>query len=171
MDKGQAFISDFAVSVAVFSAIVTAFFIPWNSIIEADNRFSVEKDMRTEAERTAAFLVTTEGYPSDWEREGVNVTIPGFAQAENILSAEKIEEFTNISYQNQRSILRTQQFFIEITRNGETLTINGEQAEYGKNPQNSSYTPETSIVVTRQVIIDQTESPKPAEFKYVSWRD
>lgn len=171
MGKGQAFISDFAVSVAVFSAIVTAFFIPWNSIIEADNRFSEEKDMRVDAERTTAFLVTTRGYPGNWEQEGVNVTIPGFAKQDNVLSTEKIGEFSNISYQDQRSILRTQQFYIEITEDGETLTINGAPAEYGRNPGNGSYTPETSIVVNRQVIIDQASNPKPAEFRYISWRD
>ncbi len=168
--KGQAFLSDFSVSIAVFGVIVAAFFVPWNSIVQADNRFAVSEEMKTEAERTAAFLVTTDGYPKDWEEPGINATIAGFATQDNLLSMKKIEEFRNMTYEEQRSLIGSQEFYMVFTRDGSTVQYGGEGLDFGKDPLNDSYSPGTTVVVNRNVVLDLPTGVKSAKMKLVSWR-
>ncbi|MFB6180250.1 MAG: hypothetical protein ABEJ93_00070 [Candidatus Nanohalobium sp.] len=169
MGKGQTFLSDFTVSMAVFSVIVVAFFIPWNTVIEANSRFDQAEDMKTQVRRTSVFLTTTPGYPSDWEKDTVNATIPGFATGENILSRKKIAEFANMSYDNQTELLQAQHYYLTII-NEKPVKINGRNATYGKNPANTSYNPDTVVTVTRDIAVNGTEV-KPAKLKYSIWRE
>ncbi|MFB6192950.1 MAG: hypothetical protein ABEK00_01760 [Candidatus Nanohaloarchaea archaeon] len=134
MAKGQAFLSDFSVSIAVFGIIVVAFFIPWNSVVQAETRFSAAEEMKTQARRTASFLVSTEGYPNNWEENDVKVVIPGFANQDNVLSIRKLREFAKIEYKNQRSLLKNQGFSLEFydTSTGELLEYNSSEYEQSK---------------------------------------
>lgn len=172
MRKGQAFLSDFTVSMAVFGILVAAFFIPWNTIIQSEQRFSTSEQMKTQAQRTAAFLVTTQGYPEDWENSSVNVTVPGFAkESDNLLSPEKIQEFGNMSYDRQRTLLKAQDFYLRIFNQSGPVELRGEPVAYGENPENSSNNPGTVVVVERDVIIETGGTVKSGRLQYLMWRD
>ncbi|MFB6175502.1 MAG: hypothetical protein ABEJ87_06060 [Candidatus Nanohalobium sp.] len=169
--KAQAFISDFTVSIAVFSIIVAAFFVPWNTIVQSDQRFSTSEKMKTQAQRTAAFLVTTEGYPRGWENESVNVSIPGFSQrSDNLLSPEKIQEFGNMSYDRQRSLLKAQNFYLAIVNRSGTVKVDGRPLSFGKDPRAPGNDPETVVVVERDVIVGE-QNINSGKLQYMMWRN
>ncbi len=133
--KAQAFMTDFMASVAIFGAILTLFMTMWSLGVDSQTSFDREDMLRKQAERTADFMVTTEGYPSNWEEPGVEARIPGFAENDNVLSAEKIKAFGNMSYERRKTLTKTQNFTLEFrdSRTGEILneTINGEDGGDG----------------------------------------
>ncbi len=120
--------SDFAVSMALFGVLLAAFFIPWNTMVESDQRFSESEMMKTQAERTAALMITTPGYPSDWQENDSVPDIPGFSEAQdNVISSEKLEAFNSIDYEEKRSLLSVQDFSLEFVDSdtGEVLKYDG----------------------------------------------
>lgn len=131
--KAQAFMTDFMASVAIFGAILTLFMTMWSLGVDSQTSFDREDMLRKQAERTADFMVTTEGYPSNWEEPGVEARIPGFAENDNVLSAEKIKAFGNMSYERRKTLTKTQNFTLEFrdSRTGEILneTMDGEEGE------------------------------------------
>lgn len=133
--KAQAFMTDFMASVAIFGAILTLFMTMWSLGVESQTSFDREDMLRKQAERTADFMVTTEGYPSNWEQSAVEARIPGFAENDNILSAEKIKAFGNLSYERRKTLTKTQNFTLEFrdSRTGKILneTIDGEDGGDG----------------------------------------
>lgn len=131
--------SDFAVSMALFGVILAAFFVPWNTMIESDQRFSEEQFLKTEAERTASLLISTPGYPANWEEEDVEVSIPGFsATQDNVISMNKLEAFARMRNTSQRSVLGTQGFSIEF-RDSETGKILNYSSSEDEEDEISSY--------------------------------
>lgn len=165
--------SDFAVSIALFGVLLAAFFIPWNTMIESDQRFSESDRMKTDAERTAALMITTPGYPSDWEKDGSLPDIPGFSQQEdNVISVEKLEAFENISYEEKRSTLNVQDFSLKFRdSNSEVLEYEREASEniYDQG-ENISEDAETVVTVDRKVIVNKSTGFENAEMNYVVWR-
>lgn len=174
--KGQAFVSDFTVSIAVFGFIVAAFFIPWNTMIESDTRFSEADEMETQARRTAALLVTTPGYPPDWQENVSEVRILGFArEQDNVISVEKLEAFNQLNYSEKRSLLRAQNFHLRFVVPDGSELLEDEDAE---NASESVYSQgrsvpsdaETAVKVDRQVVVNKSGGFENAEMSYVIWR-
>ena len=114
-DKGQAFLTDFALSMAIFGIIISAFFVPWNMMIETENRFSHSDDMKAKAERTVSIMVTSPGYPEDWEQNLSEPAILGLStQKENVISMEKLEAFSNLSNAQKTSVLDSRGFSLNF---------------------------------------------------------
>lgn len=130
--SGQAFLPDFLASVAIFGAITAVFLFSWNSVIANQGQLSDSQNMRTEARYTTTFLVSTSGYPEDWNSS--NVEIPGFASEDNFLQHERIEEFSKLSYEEQKRLFTVENFLLEFRDDGMVLgsnsSIGGEPAAY-----------------------------------------
>lgn len=174
--KGQAFVSDFTVSIAVFGFIVAAFFIPWNTMIESDTRFSQAEKMQTQAQRTAALMVTTPGYPPDWQSNVSEVRIIGFSQEQdNVISVERLEAFNQLDYSEKRSLLEAQNFHLRFVVPEGSNLLEDEDAE---NASESVYRQgrevpsdaETAVKVDRQVVVNKSGGFENAEMSYVMWR-
>ncbi len=133
--KAQAFMTDFMASVAIFGIIIMLFMTMWSLGVDSQTSFDQEDMLRKQAERTADFMATTEGYPSNWEEPGVEPRIPGFAESDNILSAEKIKAFGNLSYEERKTLTKTQNFTLEFrnSNTGQILneTLDGDAEEDG----------------------------------------
>lgn len=181
MAKGQAFLSDFSISMAVFGIILVAFFIPWNSVIESDTRFSESEEMKTQAKRTASFLVTTRGYPNDWEKDGKEVVVPGFVNEDNVISMEKLIEFGSIGFEEQRSLLKNQGFSLEFYDTDTDKIVDYNESKYPddggleyENPFNVGKdipdSAETVVVVDRQVVINKSDRYQKAEMRLKTWK-
>jgi len=172
-DKGQAFMSDFAVSMALFGVILAAFFVPWNTMIESEQRFSVSDTMRTQAERTAAIMITSPGYPQNWGENTSELVIPGFSeQQDNLVSQRKLEAFQNMSYEEKRSVLNVQDFSLAFTdSDSEVLEYAGEASD-NVFDQGKDISPgaETVVSVDRRVIVNKSGGFENAEMNYVVWR-
>ncbi|PSH02067.1 MAG: hypothetical protein BRC26_02440, partial [Nanohaloarchaea archaeon QH_8_44_6] len=115
---------------AVFGVILVAFFIPWNSVLEADNRFSQSEELKTQAQRTASFLVSTQGYPNNWEKSNVEVVLPGFADEDNVISMSKLRKFASMEFENQRSLLKDQGFSMEYYDTETDKILEYNESEY-----------------------------------------
>jgi len=163
--------SDFAVSMALFGIIVAAFFVPWNTMIESDNRFSEADRMQTQAERTAAIMITSPGYPEDWEENSSDAVIPGFSQdRDNVVSREKLEALGNMSYEDQRSLLNVQGFKLEFTSSDSVLSYEGSGDNIYSQGMSVPSSAETVVSVDRQVIVNKSDGFENAEMNYVMWR-
>lgn len=165
--------SDFAVSMALFGVILAAFFVPWNTMIESDQRFSVSDTMKTQAERTAAIMITSPGYPQNWEDNTSELIIPGFSeQQDNLVSERKLEAFQNMSYEEKRSALNVQDFSLVFTGSDSEILEYGGEASDNVYDQgiNVSSDAETVVSVDRQVIVNKSGGFENAEMKYVVWR-
>ncbi|MFB6292127.1 MAG: hypothetical protein ABEI58_01900, partial [Candidatus Nanohaloarchaea archaeon] len=110
--KGQTFMPDYMGSLLVFGIILTIFLSSWNSVLNDQTEFKQEEDMRFQGTYTTTFLVSTPGYPNDWNSS--NVMIPGFARPDHVLQEEKLEEFHDISYEKQARLLKAENFYLEI---------------------------------------------------------
>lgn len=171
--KAQAFMTDFMASIAIFGAILTLFITMWSLGVDSQQSFDREDLLREQAERTADFLVTTEGYPNNWEENGVEVRIPGFATSDNILSTEKIKAFNNLSYERQKQLTKTQNFTLKFrdSESGEILQPEDEDENnpfrIGIDPLNSA---DTVIAVDRQVAVNRSGELQKAELNYIVWR-
>lgn len=163
--RGQIFEPDFMASLVIFGLVIGFFLTPWNTIMSSQTRFAAENDMRQQAERTAAFMVATPGYPEDWESS--NATIVGFAEQENLLDAEKLDAFNNMSYARQKDLLRARDFYLEIANETGPLTVYGNDTVYGKSYENAS----TVIPVKRDVLVNVSGKIRSAKFTYVVWDD
>lgn len=164
--------TDFMASVAIFGAILTLFMTMWGLGIDSQDSFDREDLLQDQAERTVDFMVTTQGYPENWEQPSVEPRIPGFATSDNVLSMEKLEAFSNISYEEQKRLTKTQNFTLTFsdTETGETLEHEGD----GENPFDIggelTSSANTVITIDRQVAVNQSGELQKAELKYVVWR-
>jgi len=166
--KGQTFMPDYLASLLVFAAVVAIFLSSWNAMIENQTIFSEEEEMRTQAERTSMFLISTPGHPENWEDNPNSIEVPGFASPDHVLQYEKLDAFNDsLDYDQQRSLLQAQNFYMEVRNDSGPLTEGGEKLIYGKN-----YTNATTIVpVTRNVQVNISGDMKTARLQYVVWRE
>jgi len=139
---------DFMGSILVFSIVITIFLFSWNSVESNQQKFSVEDQIRQDAYYTTTFLVSTEGYPSDWNES--NVEIPGFATgSENVLSSQKMREFARIDYERQKRLLKTSDF---------SLNISSEQSNFKKSFGKFSSNSSTAVPFERNVVVRKLDT-------------
>lgn len=157
---------DFMGSLLVFSIVLTIFLFSWNSVENNQQKFSLDEQIRQDAYYTASFLVSTPGYPGDWNNS--TVEIPGFAsESDNLISTEKLREFRNVSYENQTKLLGARNFHLTFRNDTHVLELDSEKLEYGERPEEDS-----SLVVplTRNVLIEKSDGLTDAKMRYVVWR-
>ncbi len=156
---------DFLASLVVFAVLISIFFYSWNAVISDESRLTVENQKMSEAQNTATFLVNTPGYPYDWNSS--NVEIPGFASSENVIEKEKLEEWDEISYDEQNRLLLSNNYMINIRdAEGEIVEIDGEKYSFGEEPEN----PMVVVPVSRNILFNSSDKTMNAELEYLVWR-
>jgi hypothetical protein len=156
---------DFMGSLLVFSIVITIFLFSWNSVESNQQKFDVEEQIRQDSYYTTTFLVSTPGYPEDWNNS--TVKIPGFAsEADNIISPQKLREFRNISYDRQKKLLNSRNFHLIFRNDTHVLELDSEKLKYGQKPVNAS----TVVPSARNVLIDKPGGLEDAEMRYIVWR-
>lgn len=154
---------DFLASLAMFGVVVSIFLFSWNTVISNQGDFSRSETMRTEAYYTATFLVSTPGYPDDWNSS--TVEIPGFASSDNILEHEKLSEFRDLNYRQQKLLLQASEFHLIFRNSTGRIELDGRPLEYGQEPVG----PSNTVVINRNVLLSLPGSTKEAEMRYVVW--
>lgn len=161
LSKGQTFMPDFMASLTIFAVLVAVFLSSWNAIVSNEAPGS---DMM-QTRHTSTFLVSTSGYPENWENDSVGVEIPGFAQADHVLDSGKLREFREKPYEDQADLLQAADFYMEIRNDSSVLELDGTDLEYGKN-----YTDASQIYpVRRSVLYNKSGDIVNAELVYVTW--
>lgn len=156
---------DFMGSLIVFGIVLSIFLFSWNSVQANQDQFDVEQEMRQDARYTTTFLVSTPGYPEDWNNS--TVEIPGFAgSSDNVLSGEKLREFRNVSYESQKSLLGAENFRLVFRNQTDVMQLDSRDLDYGEKPVDAS----TVVPVTRNVLVNRSGALEDAEMRYVVWR-
>jgi len=157
LDKGQAFAPDFIASMAVMGVMLTAFFISWNAIIDSQLAAAEDEERYTESQKTVNHLINSPGVPGNWDRD--NVEAVGLAERPHVLNRTKIEEFQELDYGRQRSLLNSQGFKLRvIEQSGENLyEIGGEIEDENVN------------TFSRDAVLNDSQSFRRVEVKYISW--
>jgi len=139
---------DYMASLVIFGAILAIFLSTWSSVLSQQTGFEDQEKMYMTGKHTTNFLVSTPGYPEDWNSS--TVQIPGFASSDNVLQEGKIDEFQGISYEKQRRLLQAPDFYLELRNSNNSQVI----MSAGKLHSDAS----TVIPFERSVIFNATES-------------
>lgn len=161
--NGQTFMPDFMASIVVFGLVLAVFLSSWTSVISDQRELGKEISIDT-ADRTSTFLVSTPGYPENWNSD--NVEIVGFAQKENVLDYDRIREFGKIDYSNQTTLMRARNFYLKFENETGTMQIDGETLFYGQ----SFSDPDFVYPVKRTVKINDSGDLYDARMDYVVYR-
>jgi len=145
--KGQVFTPDFMVSIVMLLFMLSIFFISWNSLIAAQISDSQDREMYEEGQRTMKTLVSSPGGG-------------GFADEPQVLNETKLEEFQDLDYTRQRSLLKAEGFRIEVVKNNELIHEAGAETVEGSQV----------YVFNRNMAIEQDDEFRRVEVRYATWR-
>ena len=104
MKKGQAIITDLLVAISVFIVLVISINIAWDYYSLKINDDAVYSDMFIRASQISETLVTSKGYPINWN--STNVEIIGLALTDRNLSESQIGNFTALSTSTVKDLLK-----------------------------------------------------------------
>lgn len=156
---------DFMSSILVFSVVISLFLFSWNSVQTNQQKFALEKEMRQDAHYTTTFLVSTHGYPENWNNS--TVEIPGFVNnSDNLLSGDKLREFRDVSYDRQKALLGGEDFYLSFRNSTAVMHLDSEDLEYGEKPESAS----TIVPIKRNVLVNKSGTVVDAEMKYLVYR-
>lgn len=164
--KGQTFLPDYFLGLLVFGVVTAIFLGSWNSILANQTEFSTEDRLRPQAIYSSTFLVSTQGYPSDWEKDSVDVTIPGFAEDDHVLNQEKMREFRSLSYRDQSRLLQAPQYYMRVYNESGNFELDGSDLVFGQDYSDA----ETVIPVERNIFYNKSGSMKDGKLRLVVWR-
>ncbi len=103
--KGQVAIIDLFIAIAVFIILITITTLTWDLYnIRLDIRIDYD-DMMIRAFQISDSLVKSSGYPGDWEKTS-NPSIIGLAEADRVLSKDKVSKFTSLNYNNVKDKMK-----------------------------------------------------------------
>jgi hypothetical protein len=156
---------DFFASLLIFTVVISIFIGSWNSIISNQTEFSEEETMTDQAVYTTTFLVSTAGYPSDWE-DTDGPSIPGFAEEDHVLSVDKMTEFKSLNYVEQSRLLQVQNFYMKVYNESGLIQAGGSDLEYG----NDYSSAETVVPLERNVIVNKSGNLVDGKLRFVAWR-
>lgn len=167
--------SDFMASIAIMGATLALFAAMWNIGVDSQTRFREDEQLKDRAERTVDYMVTTSGYPENWEESG-NLDVPGFAVSQNILSLDKIEAFNDLTYEEKKDHVKTQEFALEFrNESGETMDYEGLTGEtpasdpfdQGEEVPNDAL---TVVKADRSAAINISGEMVATEVNFIAWR-
>lgn len=163
--KGQTFMPDFMASIVVFGLILTVFLSSWNMVLSSQTEDVSQKTATIQAAHTSSFLISTPGYPDNWEQDSVDVEIVGFAEPDQLVQSSKLEAFRNLDYSEQRELLQTSNYYMSIENDTGVLSMNGEPLEFGNSYSDAS----TVIPNTRNIRLNNSGQIQEARLNYVVW--
>jgi hypothetical protein len=118
MERGQVSVFDLLASTFLFIIIFTAMRGIWLGNIDTAMNEMAFNEMQVKAQQVLDSLIKTEGYPSNWNSE--NVQLIGLADKPNIIGREKLSAFKTMDYNvaSSRLSLGSYDFNFELTQNG-----------------------------------------------------
>ena len=164
-DKGQTFMPDYFASLLVFAVVIAVFIGAWDTRVSSQDRFTRQDTFREQAVHTSSFLVSTPGYPENWENDTENVTIVGFAKEDHLLDPEKLEEFRSFSYIKQANLLQVPNFQMNIHNETHNLSLNGNDLVFGQDFSDA----ETVVPFERNIVLNKTGQRVEGKLRLIVW--
>lgn len=166
--KGQVFTPDFAASIVLFSLFLLMFGLIWNTSIDM---FVEDSSVDQDQHHYSFSLLKTSGNPSTWNSS--NVEVPGL-YSDGYLSAEKFLEFYDVNVDEQRRLLRAEDFYMRVQYlNDSIVNYNGQSLEVfsdsGFGPSRNF--PENSTVYATRELSVLKENGKRVELRYYTWKE
>lgn len=132
MRSGQMFTSDLVTSMVIFLTVMNLGFFAIQQSVTGQSQFNTQQRMAQQAYQTGDLLVRTPGYPPGWNRSTVRVV--GLASEGQVLNNTKLSELRLIDgYTEQRERLGVlpSEIVINVTRNGSTVAVPGQNGAGG----------------------------------------
>lgn len=164
--KGQTFMPDYLASMVVFGVLLAMFLSSWNAVIINQTVFKAEQQIRFRGLHTTTFLVSTPGYPENWEENPEELAVPGFADPDHLLQEDKVKAFRQLSYSEQKAVLQVENFYMSIRNDTTVLKLDGANLTYGRDYENAS----TIVPFTRSVQVNISSEIRNAQLRYIVWR-
>lgn len=103
--KGQINSIDFMIAVLIF-AVLLIFIIGFWFLNMAEINGMVGRDrLDSAAIAVSDMLVKTPGVPGNWEEDPANAWAVGLAESQNVISSEKVANFTALDYNVSKELL------------------------------------------------------------------
>jgi hypothetical protein len=163
--KGQTFTPDFMASMLVFALILSVFLASWNLVLSSQSQDVSQSTAMLQASNTATLMISTPGYPNNWEEDSVDVEIVGFAEPDHVLDEEKLKAFREKDYTEQRELLQAGNFYMTVENETGIISLDGAPLEFGNDYSSAS----TVIPNTRSVQLNKSGKIQEAELNYVVW--
>lgn len=143
--KGQLNSIDFISAIVIFMVLVVFLVTFWFVSISHVATGVKENRMGAAAVSISDMLIRGPGVPSTWDEDPANAEVLGLAIFPNVLSENKIQQFTSMEYNETRELLGLdyEYYFYVESLNGNRLYESG-TAGLGKQ----------SIAVTRFAVLD-----------------
>ena len=104
--KGQTGLPDLVLGIVAFILLLSFVLAFSNASTENVSLKSRQHKMETSAITISDLLVKTQGVPADWDRNNPSsVLVTGLASFPNVLSEDKVSEFTALDYDDVKSLL------------------------------------------------------------------
>lgn len=106
--KSQAVSMDLFMAVAVFIILITTIIFSWNLYYKRLGERMAYEDIMVNAFQISDLLVKSKGTPPGWN--STNLDIIGLASYDRNISAQKINSFTNISYDKLKELFNIERY-------------------------------------------------------------
>jgi hypothetical protein len=118
--KGQLFSMDFLAAVFIFLLVFGVLLVFWGSFIDNIAKYSERKEMELTVNFISNFLISTSGYPHNWEDDTAHVSTIGLASSDRVIDEKKLDAFVNMSYDDirQKFMIGGYNFCFNLTRSG-----------------------------------------------------
>ena len=131
--KSQIALTDLFIALFIATLLVGIIIFALNRYNLILNEESDYNKMQIIAFQTADLLVKSGGRPADWEKSPFEAEVIGLADADRTLSEDKLNAFTNLSYDYASELLGLELYDFHF----QLKQINGTKlAEHGKTPAN-----------------------------------
>lgn len=159
--KGQTFMPDFMASIVVFGLILTVFLSSWNMVLSSQTTDVSQRTASIQASHTSSFLISTPGYPENWEQNPDDVEIVGFADPDHLVQSSKLDAFKNeLDPSEQRELLQTGNYYMTIENDTHVMETLGDD-DYSE--------ASTVIPNTRNIRFNDSGEIQEARLNYVVW--
>lgn len=156
---------DFMASMLVFGLMLSVFLASWNLVLSSQTNDFSQSVSLLQASNTATFLVSTPGYPDNWEEDSTDVKIIGFASPDHVLQESKLKEFREIDYEKQKTLLQAGNFYMSVENETGIISLDGSPLEFGTDYSSAS----TVIPNKRNIQLNKSGKIQEAKLNYVVW--
>lgn len=149
--KGQAISIDFAIAVSIFIIILLYHTTAWAEYSGGYYSLRARNGFEYSAISISQSLLKTPGIPANWEQNASGASSLGLAYQENVISPEKLANFTALNYNLSRSLLGIpDNYYLEVKRRNDSLLV----ASAGKNATNKTVSSVQRVALYNNEFVD-----------------
>src|SRR3989344_5506685 len=146
MRKAQLFSLESILSIVLFIIVILFLLSFWNLYSSRLSSQIHSEELQLQAAQVTDILVSSRGYPDEWEADPASVVIPGLMLNPGSLDEQKLNQFLALDYETLKQLLNIERFDIAF----ELRDVSGNVLE---NRGNISSTADEAVVFQRLMLL------------------